>query len=832
MKFRQTALAFAALAFAGRAFSQAPADKPALPVRTTAPVAPAAAPGVPASDAPVPGLPGSPLAPGLQLNAPPPPTGVLGEPDLLQALPPLNQPASTDNPLGRFTDIPIDISSDHVSRQGNIATASGNVQITHGSTTIYSDEASYDLTTREVIVTGNVRVYREGKLITTDRAVYNLETNDITAATVRGDSQPFRFQGVSFQNIPGSKGYAVRNATFTTSDSSHPDWAIRAKRVRIYPDDRVVFENAKLYIGDTPIFWFPYLYQPLTKANAFLFTPGYSSVWGAYALSSYSFPLMENTYGTVRLDLRDERGPAIGFDTDWESGERKQNYGKFRSYYLNDSNPGLNRTALDREPIDAERYRVTFKARQYLTEDIYASVDINKLSDARFLQDFFEGEFRDDPTPDNQVTLTKLGSDYELSLIARAQLNEFFDMTERTPELALDIIQQPFLDSKFFYQGETSVGHYRRDFADGSLEGDYGAVRLDSFHQWSRPYVYDGWLSIVPKAGVRATWYSNSGPIVPVIETETQTLTDGTKKEVTHTFHRLQEEGDLFRPVANAGLEMSFKTSKAWENVQSRTWGLDGLRHVVQPYLNFSLVTSGSDNKDVLQFDRIQRNTQPSPIDFPTFNTLDSIDDWNIVRLGVRNRLQTRRDNNTINWFEMDTFFDIRFDLPDFGLEPDPGTFSNIVNRLRWAPLSWVSFTLDCQLPLLDKGFTEVNTRAVFFVNDQLQFNVGHRYINDNILFQDSSLLDFSAYYRLNDNWAFSLRESYEFNDSLLESQRYEIHRDLSSWVASLGAVVRTNSSNGKEVNDYGVVLTFTLKDLPDVKVPVNFDPSGQSGAK
>jgi len=31
-------------------------------------------------------------------------------------------------------------------------------------------------------------------------------------------------------------------------------------------------------------------------------------------------------------------------------------------------------------------------------------------------------------------------------------------------------------------------------------------------------------------------------------------------------------------------------------------------------------------------------------------------------------------------------------------------------------------------------------------------------------------------------------------------------------------------------VIDYGVILTFTLKDLPNVRVPFSFDPSGGAG--
>jgi LPS-assembly protein len=111
-----------------------------------------------------------------------------------------------------------------------------------------------------------------------------------------------------------------------------------------------------------------------------------------------------------------------------------------------------------------------------------------------------------------------------------------------------------------------------------------------------------------------------------------------------------------------------------------------------------------------------------------------------------------------------------------------------------------------------------------------VQLNVGHRYLDGNILFQDSSLVDFGGYLKFDDNWGFSFRDTYEVNDSTLESQRYELHRDLSSWVASLGVLARTNRREGKEVNDYGVILTFTLKDLPNVRVPLSFDPSGTAG--
>ena len=135
--------------------------------------------------------------------------------------------------------------------------------------------------------------------------------------------------------------------------------------------------------------------------------------------------------------------------------------------------------------------------------------------------------------------------------------------------------------------------------------------------------------------------------------------------------------------------------------------------------------------------------------------------------------------------------------------------------------------TLDSQLPLLDRGFAQVNTSLNFMVNSNVQLNVGHRYISKNQFFVDSNLLNFGGYFRLNDHWGFSFRELYEFEDSVLETQRYELHRDLSSWVASLGFIVRDN----RGVNDYGLLLTFTLKDIPGVRLPISLDPEDISGS-
>jgi hypothetical protein len=270
--------------------------------------------------------------------------------------------------------------------------------------------------------------------------------------------------------------------------------------------------------------------------------------------------------------------------------------------------------------------------------------------------------------------------------------------------------------------------------------------------------------------------------------------------------------------VANFGVEVSAKASKAYERVQSRWLGLDGLRHVVQPYANYSLVGNfGPSPQDILQFDRVVPSTQLLPIEFPQFTAIDTIDTWNILRIGVRNRLQTRRDQITYQWMTLDTFMDVNFDNPYSDAQ-----VSNVFNVYSFRPVPWLFLTVASQLPIVEEGFTEINTALNFMPTPSLSFRVGHQYIDGNPFFADNSQVDFYAYWRINENWGVSLYEQYEFFSQVWQYQRYMIHRDLSSWVASLGTQVR--DSQGQEKPDFGVLFILTLKDAPQVTLPISFD--------
>jgi len=779
------------------------------------------------------------------------------------------QPAQQENPFllpteksSRGQQLPIEITSEgETRREGDTFISERNVVIHYSDLTIYCDYSEYDLNTRDVIARGNVRIYRERYAFICDRAIYNLDTKQLRMADFGARKIPFQIIGDSLSSIETNE-FTIRNGYISTSDSSQPDYQIRARTIRVYPNDRMILSNATLFAGNVPILWFPYLYQSLNNQFSYNIAPGYNGTWGAYLYTSIVFPIQTNTSGTVHLDLRSARGPALGFDVNYRNKNDRETYGRLEIYGIDDLNPNANETSLNRGPISGQRYRVAYQGRAYLTSDISAVIDFNKLSDRYFMQDFYPSLFAVDPTPDTYFELVKRGEAYTLMALARIQVNNFQETTERLPEISWEVARTPLFNSPIFYEATTSAAYLNRVFASGIasptdinnrdsffftdlnnsvFNPDYHTFRFDTFHQLVFPKTYFGWLSIVPRIGVRGTYYSETGTFTEADGSNFPPLVEGT---ITHPGPNGTllpgPGGPRWRLALNAGAEASFKLSRAYEGVQVRWLGLDGLRHVIQPYLNFSWVSTPTLNpNDILPMDRYIASTRLPAIDFPEFTSIDSINHWTVLRLGMRNRLLTRRDNATLDWLDLDTYFDVNFNNPFaqvISITRDPKTgkttqtlqdYSNVFNRVRFQPVPWLALSIDSQFPVFGRGFSEFNTTIDWTISPNIRLTLSDRYLHGNPFFQDSNQVAVTSYFRINENWGFSIYEAYEGQTGTFLEQTYAIHRDLSSWVASFGLDFK-NNGGGKQQS--GVYITFTLKDIPRFGLPLHLNVGSALG--
>src|SRR5216117_2384760 len=167
---------------------------------------------------------------------------------------------------------------------------------------------------------------------TSQTAAFTTPKQKIRAISGRTESQPYFLGGQNVSSI-SENGYLIRDGTFTTSDSSKPDFRLHARKIRVYEHDRVIFQYVTAYIGKVPIFWWPYLYQSLDNAFSFTVSPAYYSTWGPSLLTQVTFPIRDNIQGRVRLNYYCRRGPAIGFEPTIEYGKDKSSSAKKNFLY-------------------------------------------------------------------------------------------------------------------------------------------------------------------------------------------------------------------------------------------------------------------------------------------------------------------------------------------------------------------------------------------------------------------------------------------------------------------------------------------------------------------
>tara|TARA_R110000850_G_scaffold10259_20_gene36876 strand:+ start:661 stop:2895 length:2235 start_codon:yes stop_codon:yes gene_type:complete len=688
-----------------------------------------------------------------------------------------------------------------------IAKATGDVIVKYGDVTIHADQVEFHRSTGKIYARDNVRVFTATETVDAEEIIYDIHTGEMTTSQLKSALDPIFYTSDNIAKPSEEAGGPITllNSTFTTHDSADPNFQVKVNRLVVYPDDKIVMHGAQVRMGKVPVFWFPYFVQPMDEELGFYATPGWNSPWGAFLLTQYGFMLGENVLAKAHFDLRSERGLAGGVELKAQKFKGNPNIGRLKLYYANDSNPQERFTGQTRIiPAPTNRYRMNLQHRVYFPgsedETFYLDLDINRLSDAHIYEDFFPSEYKIDPKPDNLVNLVKIFDQGEISLTGRFQLNEFFQTDTRSPELAIDIIRTPIGETGFFYDGLTTYGLISEELGDAALLAGAtppaGFNRFQTYHEFHFPTQLGGFLDIVPRAGAGYANYSNFD--LPGISSFDAT-----------TLH--------------AGMDVSFKLSKRSAHVLNRALGLDGVLHVVRPYLNYSLVSTDQIDGRFTPVDRFTPSTRLRPIDLPLFTSVDDLRNWQVFRTGVSQRWLTRKDGASYEWLSLNNYFDIYANDPEFDRN-----LSNFFTEIQWYPLPWLYTTTTAQLPLANDvmSFSEMSTAIGFMPTDWFHFQVGHYFLNDHPFFPDSSLFSVNTYTRLSDNWGVSTSHRFEADDSTLEYQQYSIHRDLASWTATLGGIIRDNRTSE---NEYGILLSLTLKAFPKVRLPVDFQPGGLS---
>jgi LPS-assembly protein len=742
-------------------------------------------------------------------------------------------------------------------------TLTGKVKVkTDNGIEIFANRAFIDTNLKVITMTGDVSIYQGNSLQRGEQAVYDYGRKALDASALRASVDPLLLEAGKFSVDTDSEGRQVfrgEDAGITTHDVDDPNYWIRANQTTIYPGDKVVFENLRFYAGDTPVFWLPYLSQPLDRELGYHVVPGARSNWGPFLLNTYGIMLggeRDPKTGETKdewllskwhLDLRASRGLGTGVDLIDTRMESNPNLGWLKLYYLHDLDPSIQRSGILRLPIDESRYEVELKYRVPFEmadgADWRVDLNLNLLSDQYYLEDFDPKVFRSDPFPDNTVAMYRNDGNSLLSGIARVRLNDFYRADDRI-EIAYDQARSPLFGTSILHEGTSSIGAYSEQAADPTRN----AVLVPLLTLPPGDPRIPGLLAQLPAyERLLIEQMRALPPGSPALPALSKQLFDPSYNRL-HTYHEFSRPmnvggwlslvpevgvgfsrywgvngpGDaISRAYFETGLEASLKFSKDYSGYRNDMLGLDGLLHIVQPYARWSMVHTDDLDSTFPKIDRLSFSTRPQTLDLGRFTAIDDISDWNIVRFGARNRLITHRDGQSYEWLSLDTYIDAFIDDPNGSRD-----VSNLYNDFRWRPMPWMSFDLETQFPVVDdgSGFSELSPRLRFMPTPEVEFSVGQRMLNNHPVLQDSNRFDFRAYARIHENWGVGMIQIWEADDGILELQQYTLNRDFGNWVAGVGFTKRNNRVH----DEFGVIFSLTLKDFPAVSLPFEIDTDSQ----
>jgi lipopolysaccharide assembly outer membrane protein LptD (OstA) len=670
--------------------------------------------------------------------------------------------------------------------QTGIITATTPILVKYGGAVLTADSATVNQDTGEVIATGKVRIQRDDQIWAGDHIRYNFKTRQMQADQFRTGQSPVFAGAFGLGGDGTNQIYTATNAFVTTDDVAAPFGRVQASRITIVPGEYVEMRHATLYLGGVPAFYFPYYKRRLdVPGNQLSFVPGYRSRHGAFLLGTYTWLINEHLDGAFHADYRTKRGVGAGPDFNahlgrW--GEAALSY-----YYAYDDSPGED---LAGESISHNRQRLYFAYRAEPFTNLTLRSQVRYQSDADMNRDYFESDYRQNPQPTTFFEVSKFWSNFALDLFAQPRVNDFFDTVERLPEVKLTGWRQQLGASPVYYESESTAGFYRRRFAETNAvpEPHYDAFRGDTYHQVVLPWTLFGWLNVTPRVGGRLTYYGEAhGP---------GDYTD-----------------DRTRGVFNTGAEVSFKASRTWASATNGLLQLDGLRHIIEPSVNYVYVPHPNQRPwELPQFDFELPSLLLLPVEFPDYNAVDSVDAQNVLRLGVRNRLQTRRGGQLENLVDWSVFTDWRLRRED-----SQTTFSDVYSDFTFRPRSWLSLASETRYDV-DAGRLRMAFHTLTLQpGNAWSWSIGHYYLRDYLNAptawgEGNDLVSNSVFCRLNENWGLRATHYYDMREGRLQQQLYSLYRDFRSWTGALTFRVREDRDG---TDDYTVAFTFSLKAAP-----------------
>ena len=450
-------------------------------------------------------------------------------------------------------------------------------------------------------------------------------------------------------------------------------------------------------IYGVPLLWLPAFYKPRDESPGICSVVfGKSSNWGYYVSMRKRFRFSDYPAFSVQLmgDYYSLRGFGYGANG-FVALENSRT--DFFAYSIYDNHPyketDYRRYRL-KVPLNRWNFRISNVSHITPRLDFRGAVEFT--SDYYFTRDFFYPRYSANPQPSSYAALEQQFDIFSVSLYFRLRVNRFYSTVEKIPEARIDLHRQQIFNTPFYYQGDLSANYMRMRWIEFDSDpkkklnlkkydlDDYEAFRFDTTHFIYLPLQKYG-FSLIPRAGFKLTAYSNSSKHA-VSSSELIRLFSAaspTSAGLGNLNNYDHKGGAQVRVVGELGAEASFKIHNTWQNARSDFFGIDGLRHVMRPYINYTYISKPNVDRKYLFY----------------FDDIDRIEKENFFRFGLENRLQTRNgDEGLREYFSMENYWDLHLEK-----STENGDLSNVGNfctKLTFKPIRGLTFSTDFSIDL------------------------------------------------------------------------------------------------------------------------------------
>ncbi|MBN2097264.1 MAG: LPS assembly protein LptD [Candidatus Omnitrophica bacterium] len=661
--------------------------------------------------------------------------------------------------------------------------AEGHVIVFYQDVKITCDKIDIALNTKDAVAEGNVVVYQKDSVLTGDKAEYNFDSQDGTLFKAGFASQLIYGKGPQAVK-EGPKKITMQKSYMTTCDLDQPHYRIQARTAQVFLDDKVVMKHVIIYAFELPAFYLPYYSYSLKEERRPKVTilPGKDKDWGYYVLTAWRYEFSQYLKGILRLDYRERKDFASGFENYYET----PGYGKgfVKTYYLNERDlEGKHPWKQPRITHERERYIIQQRHSWDIDQNTDLRFEFWNVSDTDVLKDYFyHKDYTRAPDPESYLSIIKSMPDYTVSFLGKRRFSKLFTRVEYQPELKLDIpnIRIGGESSRLYWKSENEFANLSKKEAYPS-NVDEDTVRLNTYNQLSFTQKV-GFLNVTPYVGGRETYYTKD---------------------------KYGVDGDWFRGAFYTGVGAETKFYRIF-NVSTNKWGLDinNLRHVITPTVGYGYIHSPTiGSEKLVQFDG-----------------LDSISRLNQFSFSLENKLQTKRragaDSEGEENFQavdlarltISTSYDYRL--------PSGSKFSDVNFDFEFTPYNWLSLEFDTAYDHLQDRFKTFGLDIYAEEADKWKCGLGYRYAHES-----HSEATFEASFKPTPLWKIGIYENFMFKgypNSLkkiydLREQEYRIVRDLHCWTSEILYTI----SRGEGESVYFI---FRLKAFPEM--PLEFGKS------